>query len=188
MSTPPATISTFETDVVICGSGSAGLCAAIWLAQAGVSFRFLEKNEGPLLIGQADGVACRTVEIFESFGISEELLREAYHVTELTFWSMRGNKLERTGQAPDTPSGLSHLPHVILNQARINELLLGKMHTFDSGQQIDYSHHVKAIRMGPSQDRPVEVVAETCGRERIFRAKYVLVSVVDYVYHYNCQP
>ncbi|KAI5213425.1 2-polyprenyl-6-methoxyphenol hydroxylase [Aureobasidium subglaciale] len=164
----------FETEVIICGSGSAGICAAIWLAQAGITFRFLEKNEGPLMIGQADGVACRTVEIFESLNISEELLREAYHVTELTFWSMRGNRLERTGRAPDTPPGLSHLPHVILNQARINELLLDKMYSFNSNQHIDYAHHVKTTRIGMVKDYPVEVIAEHRGQERIFRAKYVL--------------
>jgi len=166
-----------ETEVVICGSGSAGICAAIWLAQAGISFRLLEKMNGPLEIGQADGVACRTVEIFESFGLSEELLREAYHVNELTFWSMRGQELCRTGRATDTPPGLSHLPHVILNQARINELLLQKMYSYNPDQQIDYAHHVNGIRINNAKEYPVEVLADHGGQEKIFRAKYVLVSL-----------
>ncbi|KAI4756407.1 2-polyprenyl-6-methoxyphenol hydroxylase [Aureobasidium sp. EXF-3400] len=163
-----------ETEVVICGSGSAGICAAIWLAQAGISFRFLETMDGPLEIGQADGVACRTVEIFESFGISEELLREAYHVNELTFWSMRDQKLCRTGRAPDTPPGLSHLPHVILNQARINELLLHKMYSYNPNQHIDYAHHVNAVQIDLTKDYPVGITASNCGQEKIFRAKYAL--------------
>jgi phenol 2-monooxygenase len=150
-------MDTTETEVVICGSGSAGICAAIWLAQAGISFRFLEKMDGPLEIGQADGVACRTIEIFERFGISEELLHEAYHVNELTFWSLREEKLCRTGRAPDTPPGMSHLPHVKLNQARINELLLQKMYSYNSNQHIDYAHHVNAVQIDLKRDYPVEI-------------------------------
>lgn len=165
-----------ETDVVICGSGSAGICAAIWLAQAGIAFRFLEQRAGPLEIGQADGVACRTVEIFESYSMSEELLREAYHVNELTFWSSNAGHPERTGYAPDTPPGLSHLPHVILNQARINELLLEKMSSFNPLQQIDYGHRVETVTVDLANSHPVEVVAEHHGQKTLFRAKYALVS------------
>jgi phenol 2-monooxygenase len=113
----------------------------------------------------------------ESFGLSEELLREAYHVNELTFWSMREQKLCRTGRAPDTPPGLSHLPHVILNQARINELLLQKMYSYNPNQHIDHAHDVNTVLIDLTQDYPVEVTANNCGRQKIFRAKYVLVSL-----------
>ncbi|KAI8210083.1 FAD-dependent monooxygenase terD [Colletotrichum sp. SAR 10_76] len=54
-----------EVDVLICGSGSAGLCAAVWLARCGVKFKILERREGPLQQGQADGVQCRTARINE---------------------------------------------------------------------------------------------------------------------------
>ena len=77
-----------KTAVVIVGSGSAGLAAAVWLAQSHIPFRMLERRGGPLTEGQADGVQCRTVEIYESLGVAEELLREAYHVMELAFWSV----------------------------------------------------------------------------------------------------
>lgn len=55
-------------DVLICGSGSAGLCAAVWLARHGVDYRVLERRPGALEVGQADGVQCRTVEVFDSLG------------------------------------------------------------------------------------------------------------------------
>ncbi|KAI5201533.1 hypothetical protein AUEXF2481DRAFT_534475 [Aureobasidium subglaciale EXF-2481] len=168
-------MNTIETDVIICGSGSAGLCTAIWLAQSHIPFRILESRPGRLEIGQADGVAVRTVEIFESLGISEELLREAYHVTELTFWSVgKDGKLQRTGRAEDTPNGLSHLPHVILNQARVNGLLLEKMFSYDLEQEIDYGHEVTAVVINREGERPVEVHAEHNGQKKIFRAKYAV--------------
>lgn len=50
--------------------------AALWLSKHHVPFRILEKRDGPLVRGQADGVQCRTVEIFERFELSDQLLRE----------------------------------------------------------------------------------------------------------------
>ncbi|KAJ6085778.1 hypothetical protein N7499_005407 [Penicillium canescens] len=101
-----------KVDVLICGSGSAGLCAATWLARYGVRCKVLERRDGPMKMGQADGVQCRTVEIFESFGVSEELLREAYHVLEVNFWADNGaGVIKRTGRTADTQPGLSHQPH-----------------------------------------------------------------------------
>ena len=97
----------------------------------------LERRSGPLIEGQADGVQCRTVEIYESWGIAEELLREGYHVMELAFWSAddQTGKLMRKNRAADTPAGLSHQPHLILNQARMNGLLLEKMRQFAPEQE-----------------------------------------------------
>ena len=37
-------------------------------------------------MGQADGIACRTVDMFEAFGLGQKLVREAYWVNETVFW------------------------------------------------------------------------------------------------------
>lgn len=170
-------MSTEFADVVICGSGSAGLCAALWLAKLGVSFRLLEARNGPLEVGQADGVQCRTVEIFESFGLADALLKESYHVLELTFWSQTANgPLTRTGRAPDTPAGLSHQPHVILNQARLNALLLEEIARQTPEQRIDYGHHVTSVRVDDGDEAyPAKLTATSDSGSTTFRAKYVLV-------------
>lgn len=111
---------------MICGSGSAGLSAAVWLARYGIRCTVLEKRTRPMEIGQADYVQCRTVEIFDTLGVAEELLRKAYHVLEVAFWSSTSDKTDitRTSRTADTQPELSYMPHVILNQARINGLLL----------------------------------------------------------------
>ncbi|PLN75710.1 FAD binding domain-domain-containing protein [Aspergillus taichungensis] len=194
-----------KTDVLICGSGSAGLCAATWLARYGIPCKILERRPGPMTMGQADGVQCRTVEIFESFGVGEELLREAYHVLEVVFWADDYNKIynqgdgsagggggggdscgesriRRTGRTADTQPGLSHQPHVILNQARINGLLIERMREWN-GQEIDYGCEVKSVvvdegLVGDPGAYPVRVTAEVDGdggrREEVFEAKYVM--------------
>ena len=170
-----------KVDVLICGSGSAGLCAATWLAKYGVRCKVLERRDGPMKMGQADGVQCRTVEIFESFGIGEEILREAYHVLEVNFWADNGlGAIERTGWTADTQPGLSHQPHVILNQARINGLLIDLMQKYND-QQIDYGYNVTNVKVDSTfaEDHdayPVKVTAEKDGKTEIFAAKYALVG------------
>lgn len=170
-------VSIEPVDVLICGSGSAGLCAALWLAKLGVSFRLFEERSGPLEVGRADGVQCRTVEIFESFELADALLKESYHVLELAFWSQADNeRLARTARAPDTPPGLSHQPHVILNQARLNALLLAEIARQRPQQRIDYGHVVTSVRVENGDEAyPVKVTATHESILKTFRAKYVLV-------------
>lgn len=170
-----------QVDVLICGSISAGLCAATWFARYGVKCTIFDSRSGPLEVGQADGVQCRTVEVFESFSIAEELLREAYHVFEVTFWNAdgKGGGIVRTRTAADTAPGLSHQPHVILNQARINGLLLEAMKRFND-QEVRYGYKVVGVKVDEqklSDPDSYAVTVETMkdGREVSFEAKYVLV-------------
>ncbi|KAI1115051.1 FAD binding domain-containing protein [Nemania sp. NC0429] len=191
-----------EVDVLIIGGGSAGLCAGVWLARNGISYRILERRAGMLANGQADGVQVRTVEIFESFGLSEELLKEAYHVLEATFWSDEGDNgededgggprrgvdevmgekgIRRTQSTPDTEAGLSHLPHVILNQARINAFLTDGMTRASGAANIEYGCDVRDVVIDSTlADDPdahcVTVTAVKDGVEQIYKGKYALGS------------
>ncbi|CAE7020571.1 hypothetical protein CFE70_002881 [Pyrenophora teres f. teres 0-1] len=184
-----------KTDVLIAGSGSAGVFAATWLAIYNIPFTILERRDGPLKIGQADGVQVRTVEIYESFGLSEELLRESYHILEVCFWGFDEDAngkaqgdIRRKSRTIDTERGLSHLPHVILNQARMNGMMLGKMESVlkeqgrwkeGTSNGIEYGWAVKGLEIDESRkDDPnahcVKVTAEKDGKEEVWEAKYVL--------------
>ncbi|RYX93376.1 MAG: 3-hydroxybenzoate 4-monooxygenase [Comamonadaceae bacterium] len=123
-----------EADVLIVGCGPAGLTLAAQLAAfPDIRTVIVEQKPGPLQLGQADGIACRTMEMFEAFGFAHQVLREAYWVNETCFWkpgdaARDGRKpIVRSARVPDVEEGLSHMPHVILNQARIHDFYLEKM-------------------------------------------------------------
>ena len=112
-----------EVDVLIVGSGPAGMIAAAQLSQyPGVRTRMIEKRDSRLVIGQADGIQARSVETFQAFGFAEEIMREGYHITEMSFWNPDPDNPEhiiRTGRPKDDEHGISEFPHLIVNQARV---------------------------------------------------------------------
>src|SRR4051812_37557996 len=112
-----------EVDVLIVGAGPAGLVLAAQLAAfPDIRTLVVDRRDGPLAVGQADGVACRTVEMFAAFGLAGRLLEEAYWVNEVTFWRPDPedpSRIARAGRVQDTEDGLSEFPHVIVNQARM---------------------------------------------------------------------
>ena len=57
-----------EVDVLIVGSGPAGMLLAAQMSQyPEVTTRIIEKREGRLVLGQADGIQPRSVETFQAF-------------------------------------------------------------------------------------------------------------------------
>jgi len=120
-----------EVDVLIVGCGPAGLTLAAQLsAFPDIKTCIIEQKPGPLRLGQADGIACRTMEMFEAFGFSERVLKEACWINETTFWKpddrLREN-IVRSGRVQDVEDGLSEFPHVVLNQARVHDFYLDVM-------------------------------------------------------------
>jgi 2-polyprenyl-6-methoxyphenol hydroxylase-like FAD-dependent oxidoreductase len=64
----------FATDVLICGAGAAGLTLAIELARRGVSFRLIDRMDGPFQGSRGKGIQPRTHEIFEDLGILDRIV------------------------------------------------------------------------------------------------------------------
>jgi 2-polyprenyl-6-methoxyphenol hydroxylase-like FAD-dependent oxidoreductase len=120
-----------EIDVLIIGCGPAGLTLAAQLAAfPDVKTRIVDQKSGPLQVGQADGIACRTMEMFEAFGFSERVLKESHWVNETSFWKPdpdATDRIVRHGRIQDVEDDLSEFPHVILNQARVHDFYLDVM-------------------------------------------------------------
>lgn len=167
-------------DVLIVGSGPAGALLAAQLSNfPRISTRLIERREGALQVGQADGIACRTVEMFEAFGLGQKLMREAYWVNETVFWRPSKedrHRIERTGRVQDTEDGLSEFPHLIVNQARLQQYLLDYMRMSPSRLEASYGMEFVSLKIESEGEHPVAVTVRdvTKGSETTVRAKYVV--------------
>jgi phenol 2-monooxygenase (NADPH) len=167
-------------DVLIVGSGPAGTLLAAQLSTfPSISTRLVERRNGPLQVGQADGVACRTVEMFEAFGLSEKLVRESYWINETAFWRPSPedrSKIVRTGRVQDTEDGLSEFPHLIVNQARLQQYLLDYMHKSSTRLVPDYGLEFVTLKVESEGNHPVVATLRNVdtGAETSIRAKYVV--------------
>ena len=169
-----------RVDVLIVGSGPAGTLLAAQLSTfPGISTRLVERRVGPLELGQADGVACRTVEMFDAFGLSEKLLREACWINETVFWRPSpkdASQIVRTGRIQDTEHGLSEFPHVIVNQARMQAYLLDYMKRSPTRLDANYGLEFVTLKVEAEGTHPVVVTLRKVsdGSLMTVRAKYVV--------------
>ncbi|MFT6021972.1 MAG: phenol 2-monooxygenase [Ascidiaceihabitans sp.] len=136
-------------DVLIVGCGPTGLTLAAYLAQfPDITTCIVDQKSGPLEVGQADGIACRTVEMFQAFGFAEKVLKEAYWVNETCFWkpdAATPQNIAHTNTIKDTEDGLSEFPHVILNQARVHDFYLDVMRNSATGLRPHYSQNLSKL-------------------------------------------
>jgi phenol 2-monooxygenase (NADPH) len=173
-------------DVLIVGCGPAGLVLAAQLADCpDISTAVIDRKDGPLEVGQADGVACRTVEMFEAFGLADRLLREAYWVNEVSFWRPDPEdrtRIKRAARVRDTEEDLSEFPHVIVNQARMLAYLLDRMERSPARLAPLYGLRASDIELDTSRsaEYPVAVTLrhvrglQDTGETSVTRAKYAV--------------
>jgi phenol 2-monooxygenase len=175
-----------EVDVLIVGCGPAGLVLAAQMARfPHIKTAVIDRRDGPLEVGQADGVACRTVEMFQAFGLATRLVDEAYWVNEVSFWQPDPEdrtRIRRAGRVRDTEAGISEFPHVIVNQARMLAYLLDYMERSSSRMSPYYSLQASELSIDPEEDAeyPVTVTLqhlqgfEETGQTSTVRATYVV--------------
>ncbi|MBO0754564.1 MAG: FAD-binding monooxygenase [Bradyrhizobiaceae bacterium] len=176
-----------EVDILIVGCGPAGLTLATQLsAFPDIKCCIVEQKSGRMLRGQADGIACRTMEMFHAFGFSERVLKEACWINETTFWKPDDRQpanIVRSGWVQDVEEGLSEFPHVVLNQARVHDFYLEVMRRSASKLEPYYARRVVAVQPGiggsdgAAQRATVtleRLEAPNQGQTETIRARYVV--------------
>jgi phenol 2-monooxygenase len=169
-----------EVDVLIVGCGPAGLTLAAQLARfPDIKTRIVEQKAGPLAIGQADGIACRSMEMFQAFNMRERVEREAYWVNETAFWkpgAERPGEIERSGTIQDVEDGLAPYPHVIINQARVHQFFLDIMARSPNRLVPNYSRRFLGLEIGAERATArIERLDEAHkGEIETVRARYVV--------------
>ncbi|MFT0531472.1 FAD-dependent monooxygenase [Castellaniella hirudinis] len=170
-------------DVLIVGAGPAGHIAAAQLAQfPGIQARLIERRGERLNLGHADGIQSRSVETFQAFGFAERVIQEGYHITAMAFWTPDPHNpkhVVRSGLPADGSYQISEFPHLIVNQARIQDYFAEAMMNAPAKIKIDFGWQFLGLRIHPDEEYPVEVQLRGSalaqeGQARIVRAKYVI--------------
>ncbi|ROV88061.1 hypothetical protein VMCG_10396 [Cytospora schulzeri] len=124
------------------------LMAAAWMAHCGIKTRIVDKRNAKIFSGQADGLQCRSLEIFDSLGFADRAWKEANHMLEAQPFLLRlydtsdsitqnpgsDGVIRRSDRIPDTIVGLSRFQQIVLHQGRIERFFLDniKKHSNDT--------------------------------------------------------
>ena len=173
-----------QVDVLIAGTGPAGLCLAAQLSQfPEISTMIIERMPSNIIKGKADGINTRTMEMFQAFGFADKVKRETYWVNQTAFWMpdpKNPSHIKRVGRVQDVADDSSEMPHILINQARLHELFLEVMKNSPSRLEPDYSWEIVGLTIDPTtEDHPVTVTLKDAsgvnwGATRVVRANYVV--------------
>jgi len=171
-----------EIDVLIVGSGPAGMLLAAQMSQyPDVTTRIIERRDGRLVLGQADGIQPRSVETFQAFGFAERIIAEAYNIGWMNFWGpdpQNRQNIVRTARTADYGLDICEFPHLIVNQARVLDYFAEAAADGPGRIVPDYGVQFLGLTVHEEGEYPVEVQVRYVagareGEERTIRAKYV---------------
>ncbi|KAG2159491.1 FAD binding domain-containing protein [Suillus bovinus] len=175
-----------EVDVLIIGAGPAGLMCANALANARVNVRIVDQKAFKITTGSGDGISPRTIEVLQSYGLAERLLKECNQIHLAAFYNPSSTGgIELTNRTPNVTASSARYPFEgTLDQGVIQDIFLDSMASL--GVEVERSTIPTSIELSKDEDElkdptsyPVRVALQRLDKskdeqEEIVHAKFVL--------------
>lgn len=116
-------------EVIIVGAGPAGLMLYLLLARYGLTDKSLlciDSKPGTLKSGHADGIQPRTLEVFKTLRISDEIENEACQMWEFAFWNASDDPakvIERRSCVPEVIPPARFKYEATIHQGRVERIM-----------------------------------------------------------------
>lgn len=129
-----------STHVIVAGAGPTGMLLAAELARRSVSVNLVDKRGGPAEHSRALGIMPRTMEMFETLGLIDELLTHGHRVYGIRIY---GKEQQRVAEL-DLRSLPTHYPFMLLLPQTRTEAIL-RHHLKESGVEIQWGSEVRSF-------------------------------------------
>ncbi|PCG89585.1 Methyltransferase, domain of unknown function DUF2260 [Penicillium occitanis (nom. inval.)] len=163
------------------GYSPAGLMAACWASQYNMITRIIDQKPGRTRTGHADGLHSRTLEIMDSFGLVDHILRQAVVESEMCYWACVDDEfgnIKRVKRTSSQPENLSRFGQVLLNQGLIEDILI--QHINEIGRvNVEWQKRAEMLDLSSNfSDYPVTVkvkdLANSNQETEIIHARYIV--------------
>ncbi|MDW4905897.1 FAD-dependent monooxygenase [Streptomyces sp. ADMS] len=167
------------TPVLVVGGGLVGLSASLFLSWHGVDNVLVERHAGTSVHPRAWGLYPRTLELFDTVGVTGELLTEAAgfagHNLNGKVESLTGRELSVTRiPEPEDVSGISPIARILsLSQDRIEPILLRRAEQL--GGDLRFGTELTGLTQDAEGVTATVRTRET-GTEQRLRARYVIAA------------
>ncbi|MFS3135740.1 FAD-dependent oxidoreductase [Gluconacetobacter sacchari] len=159
-----------ETDILICGAGAAGLTLAVDLARRGVSFRLIDRLDGPFAGSRGKGIQPRTQEIFEDLGVIDRLAAEGGPYPPQRAYRDDGAHDDTQGIATSPPTvDEPYRAPLLVPQSRTEAVLRDRLAEW--GHRPDYACRLTAF---VDDGEGVRAHVTGAGGEQVVRCRYLI--------------
>ncbi|MEU9240335.1 FAD-dependent oxidoreductase [Streptomyces sp. NPDC048385] len=160
---------TTGTDVIICGTGAAGLTLALDLARRNIAFLLIDKAPQPFVGSRGKGIQPRSQEVFEDLGVIDRIVASGGEYPVQRIYTADGPidqvGVEMSEPTPEEPYQIPLLVPQFLTERRLRERLA------ELGHAPHYSHEL----VGFDQDAEgVRATIATPDGEQTVRAAYLI--------------